>query len=269
MAGRIGVGHSARINLGTTIYEQLFDVVVLLAAAAISVLALVLRPGSLGWILLVLCAALSVGVFTSILLTRCEQITEQQQQAILDQLVKLSPSSWRFRARFIHRGFRHASSASQPPDINLDAAKGRPIFLVAGIANPMPLHDALKAVGADIRGHWWLPDHHDYTPSDLHELHRRAHQSGANAIITTEKDWIKIISLPGAINDSLPIWRLDLDVQIDPTGKFEETFDETALWAVLSTGLRGRIHRPQQDRPPQPHESSKDQNPHHHPNPRP
>jgi len=68
LAGKIGIGHSGRVNLGTTIYEQLFDAIVLLAAAALSAIALVLRPALVGWIVLVLCSALLVALFASILL---------------------------------------------------------------------------------------------------------------------------------------------------------------------------------------------------------
>ena len=207
----------------------------------------------------------ALGVFTSIVLTRCEQITEQEQEAIQTQLANLSPSSWQFRTRFIHTGFRCTSTASQPPDINLDSAKGRPIFLFAGIANPNPLAEAIKNAGADVRGHWWLPDHHDYTPKDLAELRRRASSSGANTIITTDKDWIKIRSLPGASDGPIPIWRLDLQISFDQT----EESSESLLWNVLATGLRGRLHRPQENRPPQPHNAGEDQNRHNHPNPAP
>jgi tetraacyldisaccharide 4'-kinase len=206
-----------------------------------------------------------LGVFTSIILTRCEQVSEQEQQAILLQLQNLSPSSYQFRASFIHNGFRSTSPAFAPPDVKLDAAKSRPIFLVAGIANPKPFSEALQIAGADIRGHWWLPDHYDYTQSDLSELRRRAKESGANTIITTEKDWVKIKSLASADDDAIPIWRLDLDVRIDARGDS----DEKLLWTALATVLRSRIDRPQENRPPQADNSGENQNRQNHPNPSP
>jgi tetraacyldisaccharide 4'-kinase len=202
-----------------------------------------------------------LGVFTAIILTRCEQVSEEALEAILGQLQSLSPSSHQFCASFIHNGFRNRSPASAPPDMQLNAAKSCPIFLVAGIANPKPLADALKTAGADVRGHWWLPDHHDYTQSDLIELRRRAKESGASTIITTEKDWVKIKSLPSAGDKTMPIWRLDLDVRIDSRGES----DEKLLWDALATVLRSRIERPQENGAAQADDAGENKNRQHHP----
>lgn len=57
VAGRFGVGSGARANLGTTVYEQVFDAIVLAGAALTGIVGLALRPPPLGWVVLVALAA--------------------------------------------------------------------------------------------------------------------------------------------------------------------------------------------------------------------
>jgi hypothetical protein len=64
-AGKFGVGPSAGLSLGATLYEQLFDAIILLAAALVSILGLALRPGPIGWLALILCSAAFVATWTS------------------------------------------------------------------------------------------------------------------------------------------------------------------------------------------------------------
>ena len=64
LAGRLGIGRSPGVNLGATAYEQIFDLLVLSIAGAISVLGMILRPSQLGWWTLIL-ATTSLGALFS------------------------------------------------------------------------------------------------------------------------------------------------------------------------------------------------------------
>lgn len=64
LAGRLGIGRSPAANLGTTAFEQLFDVLVLCVAALISLLGLILHSGPGGWLALVLLLS-PFGVFAA------------------------------------------------------------------------------------------------------------------------------------------------------------------------------------------------------------
>ena len=164
----------------------------------------------------------------AIILTRCEQSDSAQLEQITIQLRQFT-SAPILRSRFLHTGLRSANtSISSPPDIALTSLKDQRIFATAAIANPTPFEASLGNPP-----HLWFPDHHDYTTSDLQEIRRRASAAGASAIITTEKDWVKLRSLPGALEADPPIYRLDLDIQLDKS-------DEDQLWSLLTS----RIHRP-------------------------
>jgi len=195
----------------------------------------------------------------ALILTRCEQLNANQSDEITQPVRRYNPNIPIFRSRFIHTGLRFAStSISAPAGISLETLKSHRVFATAAIANPGPFQFSLKNLTALDLPHLWFPDHHDYTATDLAEIRSRAAESGATAIITTEKDWVKLRSLPAASDGSPPIWRLDLDIQF-------EASDEQQLWPLLTSRLR----RPQQDRPPQPHNPGEDQNRQNHPNSRP
>jgi len=58
LASHLNIGPSLRANLGTTLYEQLFDLIVVGIAAVAGVLGLVLHAGALGWVPFILIWAL-------------------------------------------------------------------------------------------------------------------------------------------------------------------------------------------------------------------
>ena len=63
-----------------------------------------------------------------------------------------------------------------------------PFFAFCGIGNPDALFLDLKRWGLMIAGSRAFRDHHKYTPTEVVQLEEAAVQSGAKAIVTTEKD---------------------------------------------------------------------------------
>jgi len=61
----------------------------------------------------------------------------------------------------------------------------------AGIGRPGKFHATLRALGADIAGFHAFPDHHPYAERELESLMRDAESAGA-ALVTTEKDWVRL-----------------------------------------------------------------------------
>jgi tetraacyldisaccharide 4'-kinase len=75
----------------------------------------------------------------------------------------------------------------------------RAVLAVSGIGNPAAFVETLRQAGARINSQACFPDHHAYTPADIHRIIAEARESGALAV-TTSKDWVKIQPLwpPGA-----------------------------------------------------------------------
>ncbi len=107
------------------------------------------------------------------------------------------------------------------PEVLLDGggnAVGRPadlagaaVVAVSGIARPEGFSDALSRLGAVVRRHHAHPDHAAYTPAAAERLLASLHETGADLIVTTEKDAVKLAPLlPGG-----PLRVLRVGFQID------------------------------------------------------
>jgi tetraacyldisaccharide 4'-kinase len=66
------------------------------------------------------------------------------------------------------------------------------LFAFAGLANNEQFFDSLRAQGLDIVATKGFRDHNRYTASDIAALREMARGAGAEAIVTTEKDAVKI-----------------------------------------------------------------------------
>ncbi len=111
----------------------------------------------------------------------------------------------------LQRISRAGGPAEQPirvsfkPDKLVDVATGKPeepgrfagtsAVAFSGIARPVPFHSLLERLGLKLADTAVFPDHHEYRPADLEDLRRRARRSGAELLITTEKDAGKVAPL--------------------------------------------------------------------------
>ena len=71
--------------------------------------------------------------------------------------------------------------------------QGRRVVAVAGIAGPQRFADTLRALGATVAALHAFPDHHAYDEQDVARLCERA---GADPLVTTEKDLVKLATFP-------------------------------------------------------------------------
>jgi tetraacyldisaccharide-1-P 4'-kinase len=93
------------------------------------------------------------------------------------------------------------------------AAGAKPAFAFAGIARPERFYDDLRKSGWQITGHRSFPDHHHYSRRDLESVSRAAVASGAEVLLTTEKDAVRLEKWGGTRPDFLAI---PLEISIEP-----------------------------------------------------
>ena len=74
----------------------------------------------------------------------------------------------------------------------LAEAKEIPVFAFAGIANPDSFRQTLRQEGFSLVGFKEFKDHHGYTAQNVAALVAAAQAYGAQALITTEKDFVKL-----------------------------------------------------------------------------
>lgn len=83
----------------------------------------------------------------------------------------------------------------------------RAVFAMAGIARPASFLRTLASLDMNVVGSRFFSDHHSFTQGELDHLLREARGLGAEHIVTTEKDQVR---LPRGY----PAWTVRLDVEI-------------------------------------------------------
>ena len=76
------------------------------------------------------------------------------------------------------------------------ALAGRRVLVLAGLAAPEGFVATAGGLGAKVVGVAEFPDHYWYTAGDLARVAADARDKGAEAVLTTEKDWVRIRDIP-------------------------------------------------------------------------
>lgn len=92
---------------------------------------------------------------------------------------------------------------------------GGSVAAFCGIARPQQFFDGLKAAGLSLASKTAFGDHHRYSPGDIAKLVGEARAMGATAIITTEKDEVRLADLLSAFPPALPLKTARLHVQLE------------------------------------------------------
>ena len=139
--------------------------------------------------------------------------SDQVQSRELDRL-----ESWfkRFSAAPVycasHQVVRFSTEHGQAMPI--DALADRRHYLFCGIGSPNNFANQFAACASKNVGTRIFDDHHAYTPSDVESLRQAATAAGAEVLVTTAKDWMKLRTLPNS-SGGLPIWRAELEIRFD------------------------------------------------------
>ena len=105
---------------------------------------------------------------------------------------------------------RTAGGHSLPAPVTSDILQG-PAHAFAGIARPDRFFSSVKRSGTELLDCTTFPDHHWYHLTELKRLSDQAQQAGAVALLTTEKDAVRI-SHPGRLSLPIQVWRHRLRV---------------------------------------------------------
>jgi tetraacyldisaccharide 4'-kinase len=91
------------------------------------------------------------------------------------------------------------------------------VFVVAGIARPERFLADLKAAGWQVAGSLAFRDHHHFSRTDMARIEAAAAAAGAEAIVTTEKDAVRLDVSRGG---RLPIAVVPLTATVEPAAAF-------------------------------------------------
>jgi tetraacyldisaccharide 4'-kinase len=95
---------------------------------------------------------------------------------------------------------------------------GSRVFAFAAIARPQRFFDDLRAAGWEVTGTSVFRDHHDFSRADLDRVFAAARAAGADAVLTTEKDAVRLER--HALKE--PVGAVPLHVDVEPAAAFEQ-----------------------------------------------
>ncbi len=101
-------------------------------------------------------------------------------------------------------------SLSGESEKSLDDFSGDAMAAFCGIAQPDDFFCSLQAAGVELVYRQAFPDHFDYEPGVLAELVRIATEKGAQGLVTTEKDAVKL----SRHEIKIPVWFLRMRLEI-------------------------------------------------------
>ena len=93
----------------------------------------------------------------------------------------------------------------------LDYLKGLKIGALSGIAVPESFEQALARLGAELELTQSYADHHRYSLKEIERFVRRCARRNVDAVITTEKDAVRI---PRIMNPEVPILYMRVEIEI-------------------------------------------------------
>jgi tetraacyldisaccharide 4'-kinase len=99
-----------------------------------------------------------------------------------------------------------------------DHLKDHSLLAFSGIARNEDFFNMLKSMSYRIAAFKAYPDHHRYSSRDLESLRLMAEKADAKAMITSEKDYVKLYD---RLSDGLPLYALKIKISF---GEFETEF---------------------------------------------
>ncbi|MCF6248654.1 MAG: tetraacyldisaccharide 4'-kinase [Desulfobacula sp.] len=110
-----------------------------------------------------------------------------------------------FVAAYITKKNMHVENRANWGDL-----KDKRALLLSGIADNAAFCRSIKQKGVNILDHLEFNDHYRYKESDILLINTMAKEKGADIIITTQKDWVKLESI-SAFKTSIAV----IDIQIE------------------------------------------------------
>lgn len=84
-----------------------------------------------------------------------------------------------------------------------------------GLGNPRSFWSTLEELKLDLVFHWAFGDHHSYRPGELQRLLAQAQNSGAEALVTTEKDSLNLCEGAAGLVSPLKLYWLKIGIEIE------------------------------------------------------
>ena len=165
------------------------------------------------------------------LLTKVDQTTDNARDSIRDTLIQYNDKAlivesihrprWFIEIESWYKGVRDCGIA-------LENVRGQSVVAISAIGNPSSFEQTIADIEVNVIDSLRFPDHHHYTMSEMQWAMERAVKKGANALVTTEKDAVKIPAEFIHSHRPLPVYVLGIEVRfLDGYEEFMQLIEET------------------------------------------
>ncbi len=134
------------------------------------------------------------------------KVNGRDTTALRERILALNPRAVLMECDHMPRVLRHAFTGAEKP---LEMLRGLRIVALSGIASPQSFEGSLEKLGAELLGRERFADHHRFTQQEVIDLVNRAAERGADAVLTTEKDAVR---MPRVDRCSIPVYYLRIEV---------------------------------------------------------
>lgn len=141
-----------------------------------------------------------------IALSRAEALSEPQREQIRAEALRRSPQAIWVEVTHAPTALRNSSGK----EIQLGELAGKKVAAFCGIGNPAAFRLTLDGLGYEVAGFREFDDHYNYRRDDVKQLMEWSHSLGAEAVVCTEKDLVKL-----AVDQlgELPVWAVRIEIQ--------------------------------------------------------
>lgn len=172
------------------------------------------------------------------LLTKCDQSSPISRATLCDQLHRYKPNapiveSIHKPCAFIEIADWYKNDGSKA--LPLEALKGQEVMVFSAIGNPSSFEQTMAGEGLQIAEAIRYPDHHDYGMVEMQYIMERAISKRVTALVTTGKDAVKIPTEFIYLHREVPLYVLDMEIQITSG---EEAFVKTITTAIEKENKR-------------------------------
>lgn len=157
-----------------------------------------------------------------VVITRADD--SDQTEELQRKIGELSSGSPIFRSRMTLRGLRQVAGRESP--VGADEIKASSVAAFCGIGNPESFFSLVRRAGYQLCHTQTFRDHHIYSQADMDRVARESNKLGAQILLTTAKDEVKLRKLDFA----MPCYAVDIKIEIE---------NEEKLIALIDEAVRG------------------------------
>jgi len=161
----------------------------------------------------------------AVILTKCDQ--SDNIKKLKRNLNEIAGNLPIFATHYIPAGIK---PRGETDIFSVDLLKNRKVWAFTGIGDPDSFHRTLTTLGARVVGFEAFPDHYWFKYEDFQRLAREGEAGGAEVLITTEKDMIR---LEGFTPGKLSLWAVAVKHEFLENSRKE--FEEF-LWIKAGIG---------------------------------